>query len=103
MSKKQNLFVLLTVIFLTNALLAELIGVKIFSGEAALGVPPAQLNLFGEWVLDFNLTAGVILWPVVFIATDIINEYFGRKGVRRISLLTVGSSQPCRLLNFGWM
>jgi len=90
MSKKQNLFVLLTVIFLTNALLAEMIGVKIFSGEATLGVPPAQLNLFGDWVLDFNLTAGVILWPVVFITTDIINEYFGRKGVRKISFLTVG-------------
>ena len=90
MSKKQNLFVLLTVIFLTNALLAEMIGVKIFSGEATLGVPPAQIKLFGDWVLDFNLTAGVILWPVVFITTDIINEYFGRKGVQRISFLTVG-------------
>ena len=90
MSKKHNLFVLLTVIFLTNALLAEMIGVKIFSGEATLGVPPAQIKLFGDWVLDFNLTAGVILWPVVFITTDIINEYFGRKGVQRISFLTVG-------------
>jgi hypothetical protein len=90
MSKKQNLFVLLTVIFLTNALLAEMIGVKIFSGEAALGVPPAQIQLFGDWVLDFNLTAGVILWPVVFITTDVINEYFGKKGVQRISFLTVG-------------
>ncbi len=90
MSKKQNLFVLLTVIFLTNALLAEMIGVKIFSGEAALGVAPAQIKLFGDWVLDFNLTAGVILWPVVFITTDVINEYFGKKGVQHISFLTVG-------------
>lgn len=90
MSKKQNLFVLLAVIFLTNALLAEMIGVKIFSGEATLGVSPAQIKLFGDFVLDFNLTAGVILWPVVFITTDVINEYFGRKGVQRISFLTVG-------------
>jgi uncharacterized integral membrane protein (TIGR00697 family) len=89
-SKKQNLFILLTVIFLTNALLAEMIGVKIFSGEAALGIPPAQLKLFGDFILDFNLTAGVILWPVVFITTDVINEYFGKKGVKRISFLTVG-------------
>lgn len=89
-SKKQKLFILLTGIFLTNALLAELIGVKIFSGEATLGVAPAQIPLFGDMVLDFNLTAGVILWPVVFITTDIINEYFGKKGVRHISYLTVG-------------
>jgi uncharacterized integral membrane protein (TIGR00697 family) len=89
-SRKQNLFILLTVIFLTNALLAEMIGVKIFSGEAALGVAPAQIQLFGDFILDFNLTAGVILWPVVFITTDVINEYFGRKGVQKISFLTVG-------------
>ncbi len=89
-SKKQKLFILLTGVFLTNALLAELIGVKIFSGESTLGLNPAQIPLFGESTLDFNLTAGVILWPVVFITTDIINEYFGKKGVKRISYLTVG-------------
>jgi queuosine precursor transporter len=88
--KKQNLYMILTGIFLTNALLAEMIGVKIFSAEQTLGIPPAQWKLFGDWILDFNLTAGVILWPVVFITTDVINEYFGKKGVRRISFLTVG-------------
>ena len=39
---------------------------------------------------SFNLTAGVLLWPVVFVMTDIINEYYGRKGVRFLSFLTVG-------------
>lgn len=89
-SKKQLLFILLTAIFLTHALLAEIIGIKIFSGEATIGIAPAQISLFGDWVLDFNLTAGVMLWPAVFITTDIINEYFGKKGVKRISYLTVG-------------
>ena len=88
-SKQTRLFIFLSGIFLTNALLAELIGVKIFSLEGTLGTAPAQIPLFGDWVLDFNLTAGVLLWPVVFITTDIINEYFGKKGVRRISYLTV--------------
>ncbi|MFQ3213009.1 MAG: putative integral membrane protein (TIGR00697 family) [Marivirga sp.] len=86
--KKRNLFIVLTGIFLTNALLAEMLGVKIFSAEQSLGLPPAQIKFFGDYILDFNLTAGVIIWPVVFITTDIINEYFGKKGVRRISLLT---------------
>ncbi len=86
--KKRNLFIVLTGIFLTNALLAEMLGVKIFSAEKTLGLPPAQLNLLGDFVLDFNLTAGVVIWPIVFITTDIINEYFGKKGVRRISILT---------------
>jgi len=89
-SKENSLFIVLSGIFLTNALLAELIGVKIFSLEKTLGLPPAQIPMFGDWVLNFDLTAGVLLWPVVFITTDIINEYFGKKGVRRISFLTVG-------------
>ena len=87
-NKQRNLFIVLSGIFLTNALLAEMIGVKIFSLESLLGVPKAGIPLLGEYVLDFNLTAGVIIWPVVFITTDIINEYFGKKGVRKISLLT---------------
>ncbi|ELR73259.1 Putative preQ0 transporter [Fulvivirga imtechensis AK7] len=87
--KKTNLFIILSGIFLTNALLAELVGIKIFSLESSLGFPPAQIKLLDDWVLDFNLTAGVMLWPVVFVTTDIINEYFGKEGVKKISYLTV--------------
>lgn len=88
--KKNNLFLVLGGIFITNALLAQLLGVKIFSLETALGLSAAQIPLIGDFVLDFNLTAGVLIWPVVFITTDIINEYFGKAGVRKITLLTVG-------------
>jgi uncharacterized integral membrane protein (TIGR00697 family) len=87
--KKTNLFIILSGIFLTNAIIAELIGIKIFSLEKTLGFNPANLHLLENWVLDFDLTAGVLLWPAVFITTDIINEYFGKDGVKRISLLTV--------------
>jgi uncharacterized integral membrane protein (TIGR00697 family) len=89
-NKKTQLFLVLAGIFITNALLAELIGVKIFSGESVLGVQPAQLQLFSDLKLDFNLTAGVLIWPVVFITSDIINEYFGKAGVKKVSWLTVG-------------
>jgi queuosine precursor transporter len=87
--KKTNLFIVLCGIFLTNAILAEIVGVKIFSLEASLGLPPAQIPMFGDWLVDYNLSAGVMMWPVVFITTDIINEYFGKAGVRKISMLTV--------------
>lgn len=86
--KKTNLFIVLSAIFLTNAIIAEIIGVKIFSMEATVGLEPAQIRLFGGLVLDFNLTAGAVIWPIVFITTDVINEYFGKKGVRKISFLT---------------
>jgi len=88
--KKNSLFIILSGIFITNALIAELIGGKIFSAEKSLGFQPLDIPLFGDFLLQFNLTAGVVLWPVVFITTDIINEYFGKKGVRRITFITVG-------------
>jgi uncharacterized integral membrane protein (TIGR00697 family) len=87
--RRNFLFIVLSGIFLTNALLAEMVGIKIFSLEQSFGFNPAQIRLFGDFTLDFNLTAGVVLWPVVFVTTDIINEYFGRKGVQRITFLTV--------------
>ena len=85
--KKHRLFIILSGIFLTNALIAEMIGVKIFSAEATLGLEPAHLDIFG-FNMDFNLTAGAVIWPVVFITSDLINEYFGQPGVKRISYLT---------------
>jgi uncharacterized integral membrane protein (TIGR00697 family) len=84
--KKNTLFIVLACIFLTNAIIAELIGVKIFSGENTLGLAPAHLNILG-FTMDFNLTAGAVIWPVVFITSDLINEYFGKPGVKRISYL----------------
>lgn len=88
--RKSLLFFILGGIFLTNALLAEMVGTKIFSLEGALGIKPAQLTLLEGKTFNFNLTAGVVLWPVVFVVNDLINEYFGKSGVRRISFLTAG-------------
>ena len=87
--KSTRLFILLGGIFITSALLAEVIGVKIFSLEDTVGVQRANINLFGS-PFSFHLTAGVLLWPVVFIMTDIINEYYGSRGVKFLSYLTIG-------------
>ncbi len=87
-NKYNRLFLILAGIFITNALLAEVIGVKIFSLEKTLAVAPLNINILGNQ-LSLNLTAGVLLWPVVFVMTDIINEYYGIKGVRFLSWLTV--------------
>lgn len=88
-SKATRLFIMLGGFFIANALIAEFIGVKIFSLENSMGVAPMQLRLFGA-DFSFNLTAGVLLWPVVFLMTDIINEYYGQKGVKFLSYLTAG-------------
>jgi len=71
--KSSKLFLLLGGFFITNALLAEFIGVKLFSLESTLGFEPLNLKIFGQEGLGFTMTAGVILWPVVFVFTDIIS------------------------------
>lgn len=88
--KSTRLFYILGSFFIANALLAEFIGVKIFSLEESLGISPADLTILGIENLSFNLTAGVLLWPVVFIMTDVINEYFGKRGVRFLSFTAAG-------------
>lgn len=88
-NRGTRLFLVLGGFFVTNALLAEMIGVKIFSLEDTVGVSRANIHIFGS-PFSFHLTAGVLLWPVVFVMTDIINEYYGPKGVRFLSFLTIG-------------
>ena len=87
--RAQRLFVILAGFFVANALMAEFIGVKIFALEPTLGIAPLNWNLFGQ-TGSLNFTAGVLLWPVVFLMTDIVNEFFGRPGVRLISWLAAG-------------
>lgn len=71
-SRKETVYVVLAGIFITNAIVAELIGGKL------IDVGPAVMSI------------GILPWPIVFITTDLINEYFGEKGVRRLSIITAG-------------
>ncbi len=69
-TKREKLLIVLSGIFITNAVLGELIGGKLI-----------QLG-------PFSMSIGVIPWPIVFLTTDLINEYFGKSGVRRLTFLT---------------
>ena len=73
-NKLNNIFIILTGIFITNAIIAEILGTKIFDFS---------------FLKNFSLSVGVLIWPVVFITTDIINEYFGKSGVKKISYFTI--------------
>ncbi len=86
-SKKHNLFIILSTFFLANAIIAELIGVKILSLEKILNIEPLNLPFIGDSLLSLNMSVGVIIWPIVFIISDIINEYFGPSGVKKISII----------------
>lgn len=83
-----RLFVALAMFFCVNAVLAEFIGVKIFALEDTLGLAPLEWNLFGQ-AGSLNFTVGTLLWPFVFLFTDVINEFYGRRGVRFVSWMVV--------------
>ncbi len=70
--RKDIIYVVLAGIFITNALVAELIGGKLL------------------YIGDVVMRLGILPWPIVFITTDLINEYFGEKGVEKLSFITAG-------------
>lgn len=69
--RKNLVFLVLSGVFVTNAILGEVMGGKLFT------------------VGPFTASIGVIPWPIVFLTTDLINEYFGREGVKRLTLITI--------------
>jgi uncharacterized integral membrane protein (TIGR00697 family) len=87
-TKESRLLLVLGTFFVTNAIISELIGVKLFSVEETLGFKKFDISLFGVPNLSFVMSAGVLTWPIIFIMTDIINEYFGVRQVRFLSILT---------------
>lgn len=72
-NRKDIVFIILAGFFVTNAIVAELIGGKL-------------VQFFGL----FTQSLGIILWPVVFLLTDLINEYYGKSGVRKLTFITIG-------------
>ena len=97
-NKLSRLFYILSGIFLANVILAELTGVKIFSLTHFLGIENWQLPFSGGKKIDLNMSVGILIWPFVFILSDIINEYFGRKGVQRISILAAIMVLYCSII-----
>lgn len=86
--RANRLFLILAGFFIANALIAEMVGVKLFQLETALGLSKADFTLLGQPHLSFVLSVGVLPWPLVFILTDVINDYYGVRGVRFLTILT---------------
>jgi len=87
--KQVILLFVLSIFFIANTLIAEFIGVKIFSLDKMINLRDFSMTIFGEKVSGLNLTAGAVLWPLVFIMTDVINEYFGRRVVKLLSYTAI--------------
>lgn len=74
MDKRLRLYTTLSSVFLSALILAEITGSKLI-----------QIPFVGGFM--FTMTMGVVPFPVTFIVTDIINEYYGRKGIRFVTFV----------------
>ena len=68
--RKNILYILLAGFFITNAVMGEMLGSKLIQ------------------IGPFLVSMGIVPWPIVFLGTDLINEYYGRDSVRQLTFLT---------------
>jgi hypothetical protein len=73
MSVRGKVYLWLTAIFVTALLSADVLGVKLFS-----------VNVAGMNVVH---TCGMLIFPVTFLLTDLLNDYYGRAAARRVTFI----------------
>ena len=81
LNRSQWLFVFLAGLFVTNAITAELISNKLIE-------IPLVFDAFGTEIGPFVTIVGILPWPVVFLLTDLLNEFYGYKAVKKLSWIT---------------
>jgi hypothetical protein len=92
LSERRNwLFIILAGLFITNAVTAELMSNKLIQ-------VPIEFNLFGNHFGPFATIIGILPWPIVFLLTDLMNEFYGQKAVRRLSWITAGLIAYCFII-----
>ena len=74
MDRKQRVFVWLAAIFVAALVTGDFVGGKFFL-------------FFGH-----NLSAGIIPFPLTFVLTDLVNEFYGTHGARRLTFVGLGAA-----------
>ena len=69
MHVRHQIYLWLSATFVTSLVVADVIGGRLFP------------------VGPFTLSAGMIPFPVTFLLTDLLNEYYGQKAARRVTYL----------------
>jgi uncharacterized integral membrane protein (TIGR00697 family) len=67
LKRKDRVFVLLTAIFVAALIAGDFIGGKFFSFAGR------------------SFSAGIIPFPLTFVLTDVVNEFYGKDGARRLT------------------
>ena len=91
LTKRHWLFIVLAGLFITNAVTAELISNKLIE-------IPLSFQVGGMKIGPFVTIVGILPWPIVFLLTDLINEFYGPKVIRKLSWITAGLIFYCFLV-----
>lgn len=84
MDRKQRFYVWLTAFFVAALITGDLIGGKFFM-------------LFGR-----NFSSGIIPFPLTFLLTDLVNEFYGTHGARRLTFVGLGAALfVCAVITIG--
>lgn len=74
MDRKQRFFVWLTAFFVAALVTGDFVGGKFFI------------------VAGHTFSAGIIPFPLTFVLTDIVNEFYGTHGARRLTFVGLGAA-----------
>jgi queuosine precursor transporter len=77
LSRSQQLYVYLSAIFVAALILGDLIGGKAFDVQVHLG--PLQYRQ--------PMSVGLFAFPVTFLLTDVVNEFYGTRGAQFLTFL----------------
>jgi uncharacterized integral membrane protein (TIGR00697 family) len=83
LGRPQKLYVVCAAVFITALVIAEATASKFFTAFTL----PFPVTVLGVEFSEVVMTAGVIAFPVTFIVTDLMNEYFGKPGIRFVTFV----------------
>jgi queuosine precursor transporter len=84
--RRFKLFLVLAAVFVTCLLVGDIMGGKL-----------VETTLFG---LPFTVTVGMIPFPVTFLLTDLLNEFYGKRAARLVTWIGLGMAALAYLLIF---
>lgn len=76
LNSSQRIFLVLAGVFFTSLLVGDIIGGKLI-----------EVPVLGH---DFVLTVGMIPFPITFVLTDILNEFYGQRAARFVTWVGFG-------------
>ena len=83
LTRPQKVYVVCAGLFLAALVVAESIAGKFFTAFDL----PFTVRILGQSFESVVMTTGVLAFPVTFIVTDVMNEYFGKRGIRFVTFL----------------